>query len=327
VKSRIRRLFSLSAVGAAGLATLRWLAWRTVRRFEYLTQESAGAPGSFIDVDGVRLHYIEAGQGRPILLLHGWNGSTFNFRYTIAALSERFRVVALDLKGYGFSARPDHGDYSGAAQADLVAHLMDALGIGRATVAGHSMGGGVAQRLAVRHPERVERLILVDSVTPRELRRARFPRAFVPLLPVFAMFGLRRGLIDRVLRFNVHDPSYLTPDVKEGLTRPLHMKGHLKAQQLQILARRNETPVDAGAIRQAALILWGEHDRVIPLKRGRELARLIPNARLVVVPSAGHLPLEEQGAFCNREILAFLDGAAQATGEWSLSAEPAEAAP
>ena len=324
--ARLKRLLGIGTIGTALAAGIRGLAWRHVHRFENLTPETANPPGTFIEVDGVRLHYVEAGSGPPLILVHGWQGSTFGFRYTIAALSERFRVIAVDLKGYGFSARPDRGDYSRAAQADLVARFMAALGIQKATVTGHSMGGGVAQELAVRHPHLVERLILVDSVTPRESTRMRGGRLMALLLPIFAIFTLRRGFMERVLRFNVHDREVLTPEVIEGHLRPLRMKGHTRAQQLQMLARLKERPVDPGAVRQQALLLWGEHDRIIPLRRGRDLARWLPNARLVIVPSAGHLPLEEQPEFCKREILAFLDEREPTDVQWSASAEPAEAA-
>jgi pimeloyl-ACP methyl ester carboxylesterase len=323
---KLKRLLGVSAVGAALAAGIRGLAWRHVNRFENLTPETANPPGSFIDVDGVRLNYVEAGSGPPLVLIHGWQGSTFGFRYTIADLSAKYRVIAVDLKGYGFSARPDHGDYSREAQADLVARFMEALGIERATVGGHSMGGGVAQALAIRHPERVDRLILVDSVTPRESSRMRGGRLMALLLPIIAIFTLRRPFIERVLRFNVHDPEILTPDVIEGHVRPLRMKGHLRAQQLQMRARLKERPIDSSAVRQPALLLWGEHDRIIPLRRGKDLARWLPDARLVIVPSAGHLPLEEQPEFCKRELFAFLDERNADSVEWPASAEPAEAA-
>jgi pimeloyl-ACP methyl ester carboxylesterase len=324
--SRVKRLVGLGAITAGIAAGVRALAWRHVRRFETLTPETANPPGSFIDVDGVRLHYVEAGSGQSLVLVHGWQGSTFGFRYTIAAVSEQYRVIAVDLKGYGYSARPDHGDYSRSAQADLVACFMDALGIQQATVAGHSMGGGIAQELATRHPDRVQRLILVDSVTPRESTRMRGGRLMALLLPIFAIFTLRRGFMERVLRLNVHDREILTPEVIESHLRPLRMKGHLRAQQLQMRARLKERPVDPSAVLQPALLLWGEHDRIIPLRRARDLARWLPHARLVIVPSAGHLPLEEQPDFCKREILAFLAEPAATQVEWSASVEPAEAA-
>jgi pimeloyl-ACP methyl ester carboxylesterase len=123
-----------------------------------------------VEVDGVPIHYVEAGQGKAVLLIHGLGASTFSFRHTIPELAQRYRVIALDLKGFGYSARPQ-SDYSLTAQAALVRQVMDRLGVERAAVVGHSMGGAVAMRLALGYPERVSRLVLVASATDRELRR------------------------------------------------------------------------------------------------------------------------------------------------------------
>ncbi len=321
----LKRLLRMGAIAGGVYAALLLYARRAISRHEDLVLELAEAPGSIIEIGGLRIHYVEAGAGSPVVLIHGWNGSTFDYRYTFAALSERHRVVAIDLKGYGFSARPPKGDYTHTAQAGLVCRLMDALGIERAVVVGHSMGGGVAQSLALHHPERVSRLVLVDSVTHHEFRRTRFSHAVPAVLPVVALFALRPSFRERALRYAVHDPAYVTPDTIDGHFRPLRMKGHLRAQAQQIKSRRNEEPLEPHRIRAPTLLLWGEHDRVMPIEHGRELASLIPTARLVVVPSAGHLPLAEQPAFCNRELLAFLSEGTSGDVELTTSAQPAEA--
>jgi pimeloyl-ACP methyl ester carboxylesterase len=286
---------------------------RFVRRFEDLDQASARAPGSFMDIDGHRIHYVQAGQGDPVVLIHGWNGSTFDVRYVIPELAQRYRVVAIDLLGYGYSAQPADGDYSVAGLAEIVRRVMDRLGIKRAAVLGHSMGGAIAMWLALHDPELIERLILVDSATVKEMSRGRnWGLVLRPLLPLLAPVLLRKGTVRRSLRSAVHDPARVTPEALEGHLRPLRMKGHLRAQAKQLSDRRRDEAFDASRIRQPTLILWGEHDRWVPLSTGEELARLIPSARLVAIRSAGHLPLEEQPDLCNRELLDFLDEPARA---------------
>jgi len=281
---------------------------RFVRRFEDLDPETAGAPGSFIDIDGRSIHYVQAGQGDPVVLIHGWNGSTFDVRYVIPELAQRYRVVAIDLLGYGYSARPADGDYSLAGLGEIVRRVMDRLGIERTAVLGHSMGGAIAMWLALHYPELVERLILVDSATVKEMSRGRnWGLALRPLLPILAPVLLRKGTVRRGLRSAVHDPACVTPETLEGRLRPLRMKGHLRAQAKQLSDRRRDEAFDAGRIHQPTLILWGEHDRWVPLSTGEQLARLIPSARFVVIRSAGHLPLEEQPDLCNRELLDFLN--------------------
>ncbi|MDP3767593.1 MAG: alpha/beta fold hydrolase, partial [Dehalococcoidia bacterium] len=190
----------------------------------------------------------------------------------------------------------------------LIERVLDRLGIDRASVVGHSLGGAVAMRLALRAPRRVSRLVLVDSATDRETRLGtRVARFLRPLFPIAAPLTLHARRARKFwLRTAVHDPAHVTPEVLEGMFRPTRVKGTLRAYGRLAVDRARDEPVRPEAIEQPTLILWGEHDRWLPLARGEELARLIPNARLVIVRSAGHLPLEEQPDVSNRALLEFL---------------------
>ncbi len=325
----LKRTLGVLAFAGAALAGLNLLARRAVSKREDIEPETADVPGAFIDIDGRRVHYVEAGAGEPVLLIHGWNGSTFDMRYAIAELAQRYRVIALDLLGYGFSARPADGDYSVGGQADFVRQVMDRIGVPRAAVLGHSMGGAIAMQFALRYPERVERLVLVSSATVREMFRTRNLGLLVrPLLPLVTFLFLREGVVRRGLRSAVHDPALLTPEMVEGHFRPLRVSGHMRAASKQLSDRRRDRPFDAREIRQPTLILWGEHDRVVPLSTGLELAEQVPNAQLAIIRGAGHLPLEEQPEECNRLLLAFLarpaheEAAASANGSVRESASP-----
>src|SRR5215510_7738887 len=108
----------------------------------------------FADVDGVRIHYQEKGAGAPLVLIHGYTSSTFAWKDVFEPLSQQFRVIAVDLKGFGFSGKPD-GDYTRRAQGELVVHLLDHLKIDQAILCGSSMGGEVSMNAALRHPDRV----------------------------------------------------------------------------------------------------------------------------------------------------------------------------
>ncbi len=301
----------------AGLAFAAYAAYarNAIHRFENLDPHSDDAPGVFLNVDGDLIHYVEAGKGPPVVLVHGWNGSTFSFRYVISELARQYRVIAIDLLGFGYSARPANGDYSLSAQAKLVSVVLDRLDVEGATLLGHSMGGAVAMRLAVGNPDQVERLVLADSVTVSQVRRAvRLSWLFRLLMPLAAPFTMHRERFRRrVFRSAVHDPAFLTPEMLAGHYRPLHMRGHLRSLSKQLIDRGGDDLWLPDRIRQPTLIIWGEHDRWIPLAAGEELAEQIPDARLVVIPSAGHMPLEEQPEFCNRELLKFLPAVAEAT--------------
>lgn len=298
-----RKLFVAAAVA---LAALYAYALRRIRRFEYLDLHDADVPGSYVDVDGTRVHYVEAGRGDPVVLIHGIFASTFSFRHTIPELAQQHRVVAFDLRGFGYTEMPKDADYSLTAQATLVHDAMARLGIERAAVVGHSMGGDIAMRLALLYPDSVTRLALVDSVTDREMSRGRSGRFVRPLLPLIAGLSLNTRSIRRGVRSAVHDPAFATDDIVAGYERPMHVKGRLRAFGALMAHRGRDVPVEPERITQPALVLWGEHDRWIPIERGEELARRIPNARFAVVRSAGHLPLEEQPVDTARMLLAFL---------------------
>ena len=302
----IRRRLALVGLAFAGL---NLYARRAVRNFEDLDLETPEAPGSYLDVDGVRLHYVEAGTGEPVVMLHGLNASTYSFRYAIPELAQSYRAVALDLKGFGYSERPRDSDYSLTAQADLVASAMNRLNIERAAVVGHSMGGDVAMRLALRHPQRVSRLVLVSSATDEQMRRGlRAARILRPFLPIVAVFTTHRTAYQRrALHFVTHDPAFVTPEVIECSYRPQRMRGHRRALGALLVDRARDEPLTPERIATPTLILWGEHDRLLPPSQGERLLERIPNARFVLVPSSGHRPLEEQPGFCNRALLEFLE--------------------
>ena len=116
----------------------------------------------FAEIDGVRVHYQEKGTGTPLILIHGFTSSVFSWKDVFEPLSKKFHVIAVDLKGFGFSGKPD-GDYTRRAQATLVAHFLDYLKIDNAWLCGNSMGGDVSLNLAVQNPRQVAGLILIDS--------------------------------------------------------------------------------------------------------------------------------------------------------------------
>jgi len=300
-----KRLFLLVAVG---LGTVWSYSRRAVRRWEDVDLAAVAQPGRNVEVDGVRLHYVEEGSGPTLLLLHGLNGSTFGFRLLMPLLAPRFRTIALDLMGFGYSERPQHRDYSLGAQARLVAGFLDVLNIPKASVLGHSLGGAVAMHLALESPERVDRLILVSSATDRETRRGiRSSRLVRPMLPVVAAFTVQNQRFRRMsLRSACYDPAFMTPEIIEGYVAPTRVRGHLRALGAMMVDRRKDPPLDPSAITQPTLIVWGAADRWLPASHGERLRALIPDSRMTVIGKAGHLVLEEQPEESARVLVDFL---------------------
>ena len=297
---------AIAAVGGAvaAVAALRWLR----RRKEDIDWRSARPPGAIVDVDGVPIHYIERGSGpAAAVLIHGFLGHTYSFRYLIPELAKDRRVVAVDLKGSGYSSRPQKGDYSLTEQARLVIRLMDKLGIDRASFVGHSLGGEVAMRLAANWPERVEKLVLAASVSGD-----RIPSLPVtPLIkPILWLIGRLFGR--RIFRRQFYDPRKATKEVLEAYRRPLRIKGTGHAVYQTLRDMRREKAVESSRITAPVLILWASSERILPRWVLSRLRKRFPQAKVVAIERAGHLLLEEQPEQANRAVKSFLEGRDQA---------------
>ncbi|HSM51106.1 MAG TPA: alpha/beta fold hydrolase [Thermoanaerobaculia bacterium] len=267
--------------------------------------------GELREIGERRVRVVERGAGEPLVLLHGFGASAASWRLVVPALAETRRVIALDLHGFGYTERPrERAAYTPEGQAALVLALLDHLGIERADLAGHSYGGGLALLLAARHPERVRALVLVDTTRP-EYGRARRSRlaAFRPLTALFARTVLLRpATVRRALERSVADPAKVTDELVRLYLEPLGIEGAVDAYVGLTAPSPGPPPppVDLAAIGQPALVVWGEEDRLIAVRWGRELARTLPHAELVVFPETGHLPPEERPAELAAAIESFL---------------------
>ena len=162
IKKTLKVLLLLVAIAIVAL-TIFWFARPADVSFaEHRATLHNAAYSRFAEIDGVRIHYQEKGNGVPLVLIHGYGSSTYSWKDVFEPLSQSFRVIAVDLKGFGFSSKPD-GDYSRRAQAMLVLSLLESLQIEKAWLCGNSMGGEVALNAALLNPERVAGLILIDS--------------------------------------------------------------------------------------------------------------------------------------------------------------------
>jgi pimeloyl-ACP methyl ester carboxylesterase len=241
-------------------------------------------------------------------------------------LAQDHRVVAVDLKGYGYSQRDPATDLSRTGQTWMLRALIATLGIERATFVGHSMGGGIVQRLAAMHPDAVEALVLVASVTEDDRfgrrARGRIPalpaRLLRPFLPALASFAA-----NRLLKLSYYDPSLLTDEVRDGYLRPARIRGSMDGLMAMFRASAHEEPPDLSRVVQPVLLLNGAHDRVVPLSAAQHLRERLPQARLTVVDRAAHLLMEERADECAAAIRAFVADA-RAQGQIPLQvARPA----
>lgn len=263
------------------------------------------------------IHVEEHGSGkRTIVLVHGFGGNGYTWRYWVSRLARSHRVLVVDLKGHGAAPKPDDDAYSPFDHADLLVRVIRGRGVERATLVGHSLGGGIvmitALELLEKEPDRLESLVLISAATrpqaiPRFIRCARMPllgRALLGLVPP-------RVLVRRVLRTIVHDPSAVTEDQVEAYAEPLMSKEGRRAIRIgarQIMPEDAARAVDRyPSIELPALLLWGAGDRVVPVGLGHELDRVLTGARLEVLDACGHIPQEELPRRSLELVLAFLD--------------------
>lgn len=285
-----------SAIAAKLLLRPRDVEWEQNRQNVFHAEHSR-----FADVDGVRVHFQEAGSAdAPVLfLMHGFASSNLVWSKVLLELAERgFRVIAPDLLGYGYSAKPRDLEYTIGRQAKMVVGLMQELGINRASIVGSSYGGAVAATIALDHPQLIEKLILVGAVTNNRPTRYLLMRLFGS--PVIGdilsplVVGSRRLLRMRMKR--VYDRHAWPMDERRVEARhlPLRTRGTHRAI-IRTVRRWDAERIsrDAHFITQPTLVLWGDRDREVPLADGHRLQKEIPDARLIVFPECGHLPHEE----------------------------------
>ncbi len=235
------------------------------------------------------MNLVEAGSGPPLLLVHGFPSNALSWRLVMERLVGRRRMLAPDQVGFGRSTRRTRAPLTDDAYADRLARLLDVLEIERADVAGLSWGGAVAQRLALRHPERVGRLVLAAAVSAaRPLRLSDgslLGLALGRLAPPLARGVVRRYL----LRATAGDlGSEVLNEVVDGYVEPLRTPGALAFLRRFVRATRATPPADVSPIEAPTLVVVPDADRVIAPAVGHELAATIPTAQLEVLPDVGH---------------------------------------
>ena len=268
-------------------------------------------PERFVRVGEQLVHVEQSGQGEPVVLLHGFGGSSFAWRLVAPALARRYHVIAPDLNGFGWTQRPKEvAAYTYAGQAEMVLGVLRALGIERFHVIGHSYGGGLALWLAGRYPQRVRSVVLVSSVLPdysQQQRQtwARF-RTFNWLLVHF--FVLSRAGVRRTLELCIHDKRRITSELVDAYRERLLVEGVDDAYYGLMAPVDLPVPeVSLHDVQAPTLVVWGREDRLISLARAETYVPQLPQGQLVVLDDCGHMALEECPDRLLAEVLPFLD--------------------
>jgi pimeloyl-ACP methyl ester carboxylesterase len=269
----------------------------------------------YITVGDLKTRYWALGdKGTAVVLIHGLGGSADVWMHNVQALASQHRLYVPDLVGFGGSDQPGPS-FSPFDYARFLDEFMSLLHIDRPSLVGQSLGGGIALHYALRFPENVNKLVLVDSAGLGREVAWTLRLMSLPLLGELCSYPTRKG-VELFFKFAVRNRALITKDFVElyyhFFSRPGFQSFLLRMVRLTITARgaRKEilTPLvdNLEKIKQPALIIWGEKDRVLPLKHGCFAKEKLPNATLEIMEECGHLPFFERPDAFNRLVLTFL---------------------
>ena len=268
-----------------------------------------------VEIDGMPIRYLAAGEGPPVVLLHGAGDNALDWRWVMPTLAAGHRVYAPDLPGSPDSARPA-ADYSPAFFGRFFTAFLDALDVGRATLVGNSLGGLIALRLALSEPERADALVLVNSAGLGQAINPAFTSVNVPGLGEAALpfwrtpLGAYQRAWGRAALLFAHLPAsvpreWLAEQTRLALT-PGYLEAHLSVLRAIVspLGQREVLVDRLPSLKVPTLVVWGERDRVFPRSQAKEALAQLPEGSLTLVPECGHMPHVE----CPERFLGALDG-------------------
>lgn len=260
-----------------------------------------------ININKLEITYSEAGDGEPVLLLHGFGGDKDNWTRMIPHMNKKFRLIAPDLLGFGESSRFSEENYSVSSQVERIKEFKDKIGLGKVHIVGNSMGGAIATSFTIKYPNEVLSLILIDSAgvtspTKSELT-LELEKGNNPLLVNDAKD------FDRLMSFNFHKKPYIPNSIKQYFAERA-VKNREFNQKIFSDIRNEPSQIEfnLGKIKNQTLILWGDKDRVIHPDSALVFNKGIPGSKLVVFKDCGHLPQLERPQETAEVIQEFIRG-------------------
>jgi pimeloyl-ACP methyl ester carboxylesterase len=289
-------------------------------RLSYRSNEELVDPDSkFIEVNGISIHYKIFGSGdRTILLIHGFDASTFSFRDVVGQLSKYGKVVVFDLPGFGLTERSkvqkgEINPYSRIGQVEITKSFIKALNLGKVIIIGHSMGGTIATIFAIRYPEMVDKLVLEDAaifetgglssgllfIMKSPIGKFLFPLLVKPMVKS----------LESVIYKAYYDPSNITDEVLAGYKKSLEVQNWDKGfYEILIADNRADFIGKISEINIPVLVITGKNDTIIPEVNAVKLSSMLKDSRLIVIDYCGHIPHEEKPEVFIHAVQRFLEG-------------------
>ena len=292
-----RAALLLSAFVVLLIAACLWRPASAITAIATAALRLRGIESRYVRVGPYRIHYFAGGKGEPLVLVHGLGSSALDFVFLMPGLAREHRVLALDLLGYGASDRPDV-DYSVTLETGILRQFLDARGLSRVDLAGLSMGGWIALDFTAQSPERVRRLVLLDSAGMKFT-----PTFDLRLLSPHTMAEMQT--LERVLSPHpVRAPAFIMRDFLRQLRQEDWV---IQRTVANMITGREFMDGKLGSVTMPVLIVWGKQDVLIPLSVGEAMHHEMPQSLLVVLDGCGHIaPIECHGRVL-REMQRFLD--------------------
>ena len=262
----------------------------------------------FLVLDHSLVHYRDEGSGPPLLLLHGIFSSLHTFDGWSAALRGDFRLIRMDLPGFGLSDTNADHRYDVAKYVQWLDQFLDRLGLETVSLAGSSLGGWVAWEYALRFPRRVDKLILIDSAGYLDAQQIPLPirMARTPFMNRIVRYVIRRNLIEVFVRQVYGDPTKVTPELVDRYYELLARAGNPEAFFAFVNGKFKDNTPKLPRLQTPTLILWGEKDAWLPVEDAYRFLHALPHAELIIYEGIGHVPMEEVPIQTARDVREFL---------------------
>jgi pimeloyl-ACP methyl ester carboxylesterase len=278
----------------------------------------AGGASQFVELKpGLNVHYRDEGKrdGRPLVLIHGSNASLHTWEPWVKILGRDYRVISLDLPGHGLTGTNPSNVYDNASYVEVVDGLLEKLNIKRAVIGGNSMGGGVTWLYTLTHPEKVEAMLLVDASGQPSAKSGSLPIGFrlmrMPVIKEAARFIAPRSIFETSLRTSMSVQSKIDDALIDRYWELNRYPGNREATMKRFANPRNMSAGNKkklAAIKVPTMILWGAEDNLIPVTSAKWFADALPQAKLIIYPGLGHIPMEEIPEKSAADVKAWLDG-------------------
>lgn len=254
-------------------------------------------------------YYKHESSRDTLVLLHGFLSSTFSFRRLIPLLQTEFNVVSMDLPPFGKSGKSQQFVYSYKNLADTVIRLSEKMGFEKVTLIGHSMGGQIVLNVAHSKPELVDQAVLLcSSGYMKRMKPHIIFSSYIPFFHLYVKLYLQRSGVKQNLKNVVYDHSMIDDEMLYGYLSPFLEDDIFRALTRMIRDREGDMPASAlKKIETPCLLIWGEHDRVVPLHIGKRLNKDLKNSKLVVLKDTGHLVPEERPEDVLQHIRSFMN--------------------